>query len=115
MRAGRLRRRVTVHYKVVVKDAYGAETITWTTLGTYWGAVEPLHGREFTDQKMDGAELTTRIVIRFQPGVTIAPHTHRVTWSGHLYDIQSVVNVDERRRETQLICREVFTDDWEGA
>lgn len=113
MRAGRLRYRVTIQRKTVTKDAYGAETITWTTLGTYWAAVEPLRGREFLDQKFDGAELTTRIVLRYQGSTDIKPE-YRATWDGHIYDILAVVEVDARHREYQLLCREVFTDDWDG-
>lgn len=113
MRAGRLRNRVVIQCKTVVKDAYGAETITWATVGTYWGAVEPLRGREFMEQKADGAELSTRIVIRYQGSTAIKPE-YRATWNGHLYDIQSIVEVDSRHRELQLLCREVLTDDWDG-
>ena len=115
MRAGRLRHRISIQQKSVTRDSYGAETITWSTVCTVWGAVEPIRGREFLEQAMNGAELTTRIVIRTQRSESLTP-AMRATWGSHVYDIQSIVNVDERDRETQLLCREILDDDdWSGA
>jgi head-tail adaptor len=45
-------------------------------------------------------------VLRYQGSTSILPE-YRATWSGHTYDIVSVVEVDTRHRELQLLCREV--------
>lgn len=105
MRIGRLRHRVTLQYKVVVADSYGAETITWTDLVTVWGAVEPVRGEEFIELARAGAEISTRIVIRYRG--SIVPEM-RVVFGSHTYDVRSVIHVDERERELQLMCRELI-------
>lgn len=105
MRAGRLRQRVTIQEKVVTQNEFGEEVITWTDYLTVWAAVEPLRGREFIEQAMAGAEITTRIVTRWHPG--IRPEM-RALHENYIYDIQAVIRVDERHREVQLLCREVI-------
>lgn len=105
MRAGRLRHRVTIQQKTVSQDGYGAEVITWADVATVWASVEPLRGREFLDTRREGAEVSTRIVIRYRAG--IVPEM-RVTFGDHVYDLLSVVHVEERARELQLMCKELI-------
>lgn len=115
MRSGRLRQRITIQNKASVsQDGYGEETITWGDYHTCWAAVEPLRGGEYYEQEMAGADVSTRIVIRW-PGSSkeITPEM-RVSFDGAYYDIQSVILVEERNREVHLMCREVISDDWEG-
>jgi SPP1 family predicted phage head-tail adaptor len=104
MRAGRLRHRVTIQDKVVTQDDYGEEVITWSDVDTVWASVEPLRGEEFAELRRAGAELTTRIVMRYQSG--IAPEMRAMEGS-HVYDILSVINVEERDKELHLMCREL--------
>lgn len=106
MRAGQLRQRVTIQEKSVTRNSYGEEVITWSDVATVWASVEPLSGREFLDAQRAGAEVTTRIRIRYRSG--IAPEM-RVTYGDHVYDIKAVIDVEERHREIQLMCREVVT------
>jgi SPP1 family predicted phage head-tail adaptor len=96
---------VTIEEKSVVRDAIGGETITWSEYDVVWGSVEPLRGREFAEAERAGAEVTTRIVIRFRSGVV--PEM-RATEGGNTYDVLSVVNVEKRDREMELLCREVL-------
>lgn len=70
-----------------------------------WASVEPLRGDEFLQADRQGASVTTTIVIRYQSG--IEPQM-RAVWGSHTYDIQSVINIDERQRETHLMCREII-------
>lgn len=106
MRAGRLRKRVTIQQKTtpVTQNTYGEEAPVWETVATVWASVEPLRGREFLEARREGAEVTTRIVMRYQSG--IAPEM-RATYDGHTYDVLSVIDPEERHRELQLMCREV--------
>jgi len=104
MRAGRLRQRVTIQEKVVTRNAYGEEVITWADVATVWGSVEPLRGDEFLEFARAGAEVSTRIVLRYRSG--IVPEM-RVSYDGHTYDVLSVINVEERDKELQLMCREL--------
>ena len=44
MEAGALRNRITIQEKSVVRDTYGAETITWVEHCQAWASMEPLSG-----------------------------------------------------------------------
>jgi SPP1 family predicted phage head-tail adaptor len=103
MEAGELRHRITVQKKVVTRDTYGAETITWTTHCKAYAAILPLVGREFLEARQTQAEMITKMRIRYQAG--IEPEM-RVLWGSRTYDIQSVIHVEERQREIVLMCME---------
>lgn len=107
MRAGRIRQRVTIQDKTVTQNDFGEEVIVWVDYLTAWAAVEPLRGQEFAEQAMAGAELATRIVLRWPGALDIRPEM-RALHGEHVYDVQQVIRVDERRREVQLVCREVI-------
>lgn len=107
MRAGRLRHRVTIQEKPdpVPQNSFGEEEFEWQDVVTLWAAIEPIRGGEFLEGRHEGAEATTRIVTRYYSG--IRPEM-RATEGSHAWDILSVINVDERDRELQLMCREVL-------
>lgn len=105
MEAGRLRQRVTIQEKDPTQDEYGEEVPTWSDVATVWAAVEPLRGREFLEAQRVGAEVTTRIRIRYRDG--IVPEM-RVVWGDHVYDIEAVIPVKERQREIHLMCKELM-------
>ena len=99
---------MTIKQRVVARNDFGEEIITWTEVGTFWGSVEPLQGRELLEARQAIAELSVRIRIRYQAGVTIGP-TMRAVANDKTYLIESVINIDERDREIQLMGRELVT------
>ena len=105
MKAGPLRQRVTIQEKSASQNTYGEEVITWTDLATVWAAVEPLTGREFLEGKQITAEVSTRIRIRYRSGIT--PEM-RVEFGSIVYDIHSIIHLEEREREIHLICQEIL-------
>lgn len=108
MRAGRLRHRVTVQRATDSIDQYGDQTPTWTALGTVWASVEPLSGREYFAAAQMQSEINARVTLRPISGVTITPKD-RVKFGTRYFDVQSVINLEERGRELQLLCVERFT------
>lgn len=104
MRAGQLRHRVTIQQFTQTQNEYGEIVEGWTTFATVWAAVEPLRGREFWDAQQLNAEVTARIRLRYLSGV--GP-TMRVVYDGRTFEVDSVIDVDERHRELQLMCKEV--------
>lgn len=105
MRAGRLRNRVTLQEKSVMLSAEGEETITWVNVATVWAGIEPASGREYGIASAEYAEVTTRIVMRYRPGVV--PEM-RATYGDHTYNIRSVIDPDMRHKELLLMCDEVL-------
>ena len=105
MRSGRLRHRVTIQQPVVAVNGYGERITTWSTVAIVWAAVEPLRGREFFDAEQVQAEISHRVVLRYRSGIT---STMRLLHKGRVLHIQSPpIDVDERHRELQLMCREM--------
>lgn len=105
MRAGNLRQRVTIQDKQATRDSFGEEVITWVELATVWAAVEPLRGREFLDGQMATAEVTTRIRIRHRDD--IKPEM-RVVFGTKIYDVLSIIHLEERERQDHLMCQEII-------
>jgi SPP1 family predicted phage head-tail adaptor len=98
---------VTIEEKQVTRDSYGGEVITWAEVVTCWAAVEPLQGREFLDGRRLEAEVSTRIRIRYRPGIKPG---QRITWGDHVYDLEAVIEHESKRRELRLMCREWGVD-----
>ena len=65
--------------------------------------MEPITGREYFDSQREQASTSHRIRMRHLDGVT---HRMRVAWGGRIFEIESVANVDERKRELVLMCTE---------
>ncbi len=105
MRAGDLRHKVTIQQKTTTKDTEGIPSETWPDFATVWAAIEPLQGREFFSAQAVNAQVTTRIRIRYRAGIT---PTMRVSYGTRIFDIQVVIDVEERHRELQLMCQEVI-------
>ena len=76
---------------------------TWSTYATVQASIEPISGREYFAAQSTQADVTHRIRIRYLSG--IVPKM-RVSYNSRIFDILSVINVGERNRELQLMCRE---------
>jgi SPP1 family predicted phage head-tail adaptor len=104
MKISDLRHRITLQRKDIVKDPEGIAIETWADVATVWASVEPIRGREYFQAAAVNAENTVRFRIRYRPG--IMPNM-RVLYNGRTFNIQSVIDVNERHREIQLMCQEV--------
>lgn len=105
MNLGKLRHRITLQSKAVVKDIEGITKETWTDLATVWAAIEPLRGREYFQAAAVNQENTVRFRIRYRPGIT---SSMRVKYRSRLFDIKSIIDIEERHVELHLMCQEVF-------
>jgi SPP1 family predicted phage head-tail adaptor len=104
MRAGRLRHLVTIQQNAAPQSATGAAGESWSAFkADVWAAVEPIKGREYHQAGRVNAETTHLILLRHVDGVTPGM---RVAWDGRTFDIQAVINRDERDRELELTCIE---------
>lgn len=105
---GKLRHRVTIQQRRHVQDGLGGtgRDELWDDVGTFWAAVMPLRGREYLDGLRVEAELTHKVMIRYQPGISILQDM-RAVFGDRVLNIESVANVDERNEWLELRCREV--------
>ena len=102
MKAGDLDQRVTVERYTSTEDELGQPIQSWAPLFTCWAAVEPLVGREYLAAMAAQSEVTTRITMRYMPGVT--PDL-KVTHDGKQYEIESVIDTNSQGVELVLMCR----------
>ena len=104
MQAGWLRHRITVQKRTATRSASGAVVESWSTHVTAWASVEPLRGQEYLAAKAQDAAVDIRIRMRYQAGIT---QTMRVLYGSRVFEIVSVIHILEKKRELQLMCREV--------
>lgn len=104
MRAGELRRRVTIQQRVTTQDTFGGQSQTWADFAAHVpAAIEPLSGRELMTAQSTQSEVSHRITIRYLPGVTAAM---RIVYQGRYFNISAVMNIEERNREMQILASE---------
>ena len=101
LRAGRLRHRLTLQYKVETRTSTGDVAWTWTTDSTVWGAIEPLIGREFVAASQTQNELPVKILIRYHASIA---DTWRIVNDNLAYSILAVMNTDSRDHTMEVMC-----------
>lgn len=104
IRAGRLNKRITIQKLSAANDDFGSAPPQWETFATAWASVEPLQGREFMSTSGEQAQVTTRIRLRYIPGITSAM---RVLSEGRVFNLAGPpVDPDMRHRELHLMTVE---------
>ena len=106
MRAGKLRTRVEVQRIDEERDKQGGIVSSWTTIAHRWASVVPLSGREYWSAQQVQSDVTHKVQLRYLEGLTSKDRL-RLLHSQRVLNIQSVLDVDERHREMQLMCVEV--------
>lgn len=101
MQAGRLDQRITLEAATTEPSGWGQPVETWAPVATVWAAVEPLAGREYFAADAAQSEVTTRMRMRWRPGIK---GQMRVQHAGTVYNIKSVIDIRSGRRELVLMC-----------
>ena len=104
IQAGKLRNRIKIEQGAEAQNSFNEEVLTWSTFATPSASISPLNGRELFDAQQRYAEVTHKVVIRYLAGVV---PKMRVNFGGRLFDINAVLNIDERNIELQLLCSEI--------
>lgn len=104
MRAGSLRHRITIQQATSTPDAAGQPIPTWAT----WLANEPAEvlqtdGAEAIRKLQVVAGATHAVRIRYRTGVLT---TLRIIWEGRTLGIVGARDIDGRRRELWISCKE---------
>lgn len=106
IRAGRLRNRLELQTDTATVDEYGDKSPSaWLTTQTVWAAIEPLRGRELFAAQQVKSDVTHKITMRHQPGITSAM---RFKEGSRAFNIAAPpINVRERDRMIEVLCVEV--------
>ena len=110
IQAGELVHLVTFDEPVSTQNSIGEEIITWTPSFTVWAAVEPLRGREQFLAGAVNAQLDTRIRVRWSPRGAAVNEKWRARVRDVIYGIESIVDVDSKRREVQIMASSMLSD-----
>jgi len=105
MRNGELRHKICIEEKVILRDSYGAEQVTWTPFLYAWAKIEPLTGREYFASKQTQASTSHKITMRYQAG--IHPY-HRISWADRVFNIDAILNEDERNISLIIFATEAI-------
>lgn len=111
MNAGRLRHRIEVQEPTETMSDDGDPVVSWSTIGTVWGQVEPVRGREATyagDQTL--AEMDTRITLRYGPVSRLVTAKHRLAHQGTAFNIVSVAHVDLAQERVEIMAKSGVND-----
>ena len=106
MRPRLLQYRVEIQQSTSTSDAMGQPVNTWKTTQTRWAGVMPLTSREGFFAKSVRPELSHRITLRWFNGLE---HGHRIKMDARIFDIASIINVDEGNHTLQVDCVEVVS------
>lgn len=107
MNPGKLRHRISIMKSTVAPStSYGEVVNTWVIFFKAWASIEPIMGSLSGRENFIGGQylsmVDTRITMRYIP-VTITP-SMKVTWGGNDYNIETVLNTNERNNEIVLMC-----------
>lgn len=102
MKAGDLRTRIEIQQPVRVGSGTGGR-VDWVTFAPAWADVKPIRSTDRTDDGHFQAIRLARVTIRYLPGVK---SKMRVKLGSRTLEIVSVIDVDERHRQLDLLCEE---------
>lgn len=77
---------------------------SWSEFAAAWAAIVPLSGSEYLRAQQMQSTSSHRIRTEFVAGVN--PRM-RIVYGARVFNVQSVVNVEERNRELEWMCTEV--------
>lgn len=88
---------------MIGKNEYNQPIMGWGDFATVWASVEPISGKEYWASSQVQAEVTHRIRVRYLPGIR---PTMRVQFKARTFEIESIINWQERNIDLQLMCKE---------
>jgi SPP1 family predicted phage head-tail adaptor len=109
MKVGSLDQRVLLQRRVEARSQTGAVIVSYVDASYLWAHVEPLSGRELFHAQQTQSEITTRIRVHWQRGITeLMRIVHTRSYDApqllDIYDIASVLDLGAQHHELQLLC-----------
>lgn len=96
---GHLRERVALQSAMDAQNSVGDDVETFSTFATVFGRMEPMGSTAIERAARETVTRRWRLTIRYRSDVTAAA---RVVWGTRQFNIEGVVNPDERRRFLSL-------------
>jgi SPP1 family predicted phage head-tail adaptor len=103
MHSGELRKRATLQTETQTPDGAGGYALAWADVATVWVEIQPLSGSEVLAAGHLEGHVTHKVTLRYISGMTT---DMRLLYGGRVFNVRSVMNVDERNRWTELLVEE---------
>ncbi|WP_124728807.1 phage head closure protein [Staphylospora marina] len=103
MKISDFRHRITFQEYVTTEDELGQQIGQWVDVHTCWAAIKTIQGREYVAAGAERNEGMIRFVVRYTPGIS---PTMRISYKGRIFDINFVVNDDERNKTMTIFATE---------
>jgi SPP1 family predicted phage head-tail adaptor len=105
IRTGKLRQQIQIIDPSSSRDSFGGSTPGGgTSLGTVWASIEALSGRDALAAQSFTSIGTHLVTIRWMPGILAK---QQVIFGSRTFQIEAVLNPDERTKKLILICVEI--------
>lgn len=101
---GQLRHRLELHSASPTPNDFNEPIDAWSSYGTVWGRISPMKGEELFHAQQTNATVTHKILIRYNSNVTAK---HRVIFNSRIFEINAVLDPEERNEMLFLHCTEV--------
>jgi SPP1 family predicted phage head-tail adaptor len=102
MRAGKLRHTIVIERSTFTQNEFGEPILAWDAIEVVAASIEPLNGREYYAAQALQSEVTTKIRLRYLPGIL---PSDRVTHGAMVYDVLEVIDPEMRNIELVLMCK----------
>lgn len=100
---GKFRHFITLQGQGTSRDTGGGISSGFSTIASVYANVVPKSGKEVYKQGKLIGSVTHEITIRHRTDITNAS---RISFNNKLFNIRSIVNIDERDRYLKLMCEE---------
>lgn len=106
MKAGKMRHRITIQTKSVAKGSAGGTVETLADLYTCYADIESIAGREYQGQGQVKSESTHKFWIWYDRTIGMITPKMLISFDSRLFDIESVVDRDERKVKLLIMAVE---------
>jgi SPP1 family predicted phage head-tail adaptor len=112
MQSGKLNRRIEVQQQTTTQDDFGQQQQTWTTVYVCWASIDVQQSQLIYSTAEFVSKVTHRITLRWTFSTVIEPkmrvvYTEPTTKVTHTYNIEALLNTNQRNRELVCLCYEL--------
>ena len=100
--SGRLRNRIDIYRKTTIITAIGSDKEVYVKIKTIYAEIRPLRGKEYLESVQLEHKISYKITIRF----TDIDETDYVCYKNKFFDIESVIDIENRHENIELMCNE---------
>lgn len=106
MKSGKLRHSISIEKKVMFRNSFGEEEITYEPFCLAYASIEPIGGREYFLAQQTQAQVDYKFTLRYRSGIR---PDFRIVWGERIFNIQSILNMEERNIQLTIYAKEFVT------